>query len=150
MSINVYNNFERERVIIMGRPRKQKLICALPEFTAFNTKKGVKDAVHIRLDEYEVIRLIDNLGLTQQECARQMQMARTSITSIYEAARYKLSMAIVDNKALIIDGGDYHICGNSGNCCGKCGQNRCKLCKHGSCDYCIGIYHENGCDCYTR
>ena len=134
----------------MARPKKQKRICSLPEISFFNKTRGSNGNITLSLDEYEVIRLIDNLGLTQQECARQMQMARTSITSTYESARYKISDAIINNFQLIINGGEYHICENSKSCCGKCGKNRCKLCKHGSCDYCIGIYHENGCDCYTR
>lgn len=134
----------------MARPRKQKRICALPEVTSFNTNRSSKNKVILTLDEYEVVRLIDNLGLTQQECARQMQMARTSITSTYESARYKISKSIIDNEQLIINGGEYHLCENSKSCCGKCGKTKCKLCKNGSCEYCIGIYHESGCDCYTR
>lgn len=45
------------------------------------------------IDEYEVIRLIDWVGLTQEECAAQINVARTTVTGIYNSARHKLADA---------------------------------------------------------
>lgn len=132
----------------MARPRKHKLICAKPEAKAFNADKKSKEQVVLTVDEYETIRLIDYAGLTQQECARQMQVARSTITSVYESARYKFSDSLINNKELHISGGDYQLCRNSSVCCGKCGKSRCKRCKHGSCENCIGIFREPGRECY--
>ena len=39
-------------------------------------------------------RLMDLEGLTQQECAKQMDVARTTVQSIYEQARYSLLKAL--------------------------------------------------------
>ena len=39
------------------------------------------------VDEYEAIRLIDLLGFTQEECAKQMSVARTTVQGIYAEAR---------------------------------------------------------------
>ena len=46
-------------------------------------------AVEMTLDEYETIRLIDLLDYTQEECAVQMGVARTTVQSVYNEARKK-------------------------------------------------------------
>lgn len=40
----------------------------------------------MRLDEYECVRLLDYEGLTQEECAARMGIARTTVTAIYMRA----------------------------------------------------------------
>lgn len=132
----------------MARPRKHKRICAEPETASFNTGRKGKEYVSLTVDEFETIRLIDYMGLTQQECARQMQVARSTITAVYENARYKFSDSLINDKEIRISGGDYEKCRNSAVCCGKCGKSRCKKCRHGSCENCIGIFREPGRECY--
>lgn len=133
----------------MSRPRKHKRICAAPEQDKFNFAKASNGKINLTVDEYEAVRLIDYIGLTQQECARQMQVARSTITAVYENARYKISSAIVNNSALEIEGGDYELCSNSELCCGQCGKSRCKRCRHGSCENCIGIFRGAGKECFV-
>lgn len=133
----------------MARPRKHKRICQMPEISSFNSNEKTKDVVEITVDELETVRLIDYKGLTQQECAKQMQVARTTITSVYESARYKISDSILQNKELKVNGGEYELCENSGYCCGQCGKSKCRLCRHGECANCIGIYHEPGRECFV-
>lgn len=132
----------------MARPKKSRRVCSVPEIKNFN-KECKKDAVSITVDEYEAVRLIDYVGLTQQECAKQMQVARSTITAIYDNARYKISDSIVNSKPLKIDGGDYELCPNSKHCCGQCGKNRCSRCRHGTCERCIGIFREPGKECFV-
>jgi predicted DNA-binding protein (UPF0251 family) len=132
----------------MARPKKHKRICAIPATEVFNKKKA-SDNIKMSVDEFEVIRLIDYNGLTQQECAKQMQVARSTITAVYDSARYKISSSIVNNKGLIVNGGDYELCSSSKHCCGQCGKSKCKRCKHGTCENCIGIYHEPGRECFV-
>lgn len=108
----------------MARPFKQRRICALPKTYEFipNTSKQT-DTVEMTVDEYEVIRLIDHLNLTQNECSQQMQVARTTVQSIYNSARSKLADAVVNGKKLMIQGGNYSICPHTSACCGKnCGR----------------------------
>ncbi len=133
----------------MARPRKNRRICSIPDAKKFNKSYGSKDTIDITVDEYETVRLIDYVGLTQQECAKQMQVARSTITAIYDSARYKISDSIVNGKALEVDGGDFELCPNAKHCCGQCGKNRCGRCKHGTCDRCIGIFHEPGRECFV-
>lgn len=132
----------------MARPKKHKRICAEPPERLFNSGKKSKELVSLTVDEYETIRLIDYKGLTQQECARQMQVARSTVTSIYESARFKFSDSIINDKAINVHGGDYEECSNSKTCCGHCGKSRCKRCRHGSCENCIGIFREPGRECF--
>ena len=71
------------------------------------------------VDEYETIRLIDYLDFTQEECAKQMNVARTTVQGIYSLARKKLSHALVDGRPLVISGGEYKLCGGLDASCGR-------------------------------
>ena len=133
----------------MSRPRKHRRVCSVPDEKNYNINANKDKTIDITVDEYEVVRLIDYVGLTQQECARQMQVARSTITAIYDTVRYKISDSIVNSKAIKVEGGDYEVCPNSKHCCGQCGKNRCGRCKHGSCDRCFGIFHEPGMECFV-
>ncbi len=57
------------------------------------------------VDEFEAVRLLDREGLTQEECAARMRIARTTVTSIYDSARKKMADALVYGKRLVISGG---------------------------------------------
>lgn len=97
----------------MARPPKCRKVCALPEndtFGPFNCKNQSEETIVMSVSEYEVIRLIDLEGLTQEECARQMNVARTTVQSIYAKARTKLAEALVFSKKLFIKGGAYRLC----------------------------------------
>lgn len=75
---------------------------------------GLDNAVRMTVDEYEAIRLIDLEGLTQEECAVQMNVARTTIQGIYSEARKKLATSLVSGRMLLIEGGDYRLCDDPG------------------------------------
>ena len=87
------------------------------------------EPVTLTVDEYEVIRLIDLEALTQEQCARQMGIARTTVTGIYDSARRKLADALVNGRRLVISGGDYMVCGCE---TGHCGMSRAKHCRRWS------------------
>lgn len=105
----------------MPRPKRCRRICREPDYVGFSP-----DAIHcaeivcLSLDEYEVIRLVDYEKKTHEQCARQMDISRTTVTEIYENARYKLADCIIGGKRLVIGGGNYRLCGGSAShCCGK-------------------------------
>lgn len=111
----------------MPRPRKWRKVCCLPARNRFGPLNGHNDSlaeqnciVTMTVDEYETIRLIDLQGFTQEECANQMHIARTTIQRIYNDARKKLAELIVNGKLLRIEGGDYRLCDGLEKVCG-CG-----------------------------
>lgn len=112
----------------MPRPKKYRKVCSMPQNNRFGplSMSADKEIKHINLtiDEYEVIRLIDLEGLTQEECSKQIGTARTTVQAIYDSARRKIAEAIVDGGNLIIEGGKYQLCPNyEKGCKGKrCGQ----------------------------
>ena len=97
----------------MPRPVKWRKVCCLPDNSRFGPLDSPADhnnAVRMTVDEYEAIRLIDLEGYTQEECAGQMNIARTTVQSIYSDARKKLAESLVNGKVLLIGGGEYRLC----------------------------------------
>ena len=113
----------------MPRPRKCRRVCSLPniEGVAPIGETQTADDIVMSVEEYEVIRLIDWKGLTQEECAAQMEIARTTVTGIYMTARRKLADVLVNGKRLRIDGGDFALCEHRTAMCGP--GRACPCCK---------------------
>ncbi len=106
----------------MARPMKWRKVCCLPESSKFGPLDSPADAknnINMTVDEYETIRLIDLEGFTQEECAKQMNVARTTVQGIYIEARKKLAESLVNGKVLLIKGGEYRLCDGLGNGCGR-------------------------------
>jgi predicted Fe-Mo cluster-binding NifX family protein/predicted DNA-binding protein (UPF0251 family) len=64
----------------------------------------------LNVDEYETVRLIDYLGMTQEQCAARMGVARGTVQSLYDMARTKISRFLVEGTSLKISGGSYELC----------------------------------------
>ncbi len=108
----------------MSRPTKSRRVCHFPQNSTFIPDNEKSDGVIIlTVDEYEAIRLIDKERLSQEECARYMQVARTTVQKIYEEARKKLADMLVDGLSLKIEGGEYKLCNGRNHLCEK---NGCK------------------------
>ncbi|MDD4774297.1 MAG: DUF134 domain-containing protein [Eubacteriales bacterium] len=104
----------------MARPMKRRKICCLPESSRFgplDSPAEPKNRVIMTVDEYETVRLIDLEGFTQEECAGQMNVARSTVQGIYNDARKKLAESLVNGKILSIEGGEYRLCDGVG--CGR-------------------------------
>ena len=124
----------------MPRPQKCRRVCAMPVWQGFVPVGAGRchegESVTMSVDEYEVVRLVDLEGLTQEACAAQMEIARTTVTGIYDTARRKLADALVNGKSLVIGGGNFRLCDRGG----ACGPGRCHRREGG----CCGKKHQNG------
>ena len=90
----------------MPRPIRCRKIEQLPVYRSFSPDDIVaEESVKITVDEFETLRLLDDEGLTQEACATRMNIARTTVTAIYDSARKKIADALVRGKRLLITGG---------------------------------------------
>jgi predicted DNA-binding protein (UPF0251 family) len=63
------------------------------------------DEVTLSFDEYEAIRLGDLEGLYQEKAAVKMRISRPTFGRIIESAHKKIADALVNGKAIKIEGG---------------------------------------------
>ncbi len=92
----------------MSRPCCCRRVAGVPRCALFKPA-GVPAAslekVVLKVDELEAIRLTDLEGLYQEEAASRMRVSRQTLARIVESARKKVAEALVQGKALQIEGG---------------------------------------------
>ena len=92
----------------MPRPFRCRRIEQLPVYRSFSPDDiTAAESVQMTVDEFEALRLLDDEGLTQEACASRMNIARTTVTAIYDSARKKVADALVNGKRLLITGGHF-------------------------------------------
>ncbi|NLW24862.1 MAG: DUF134 domain-containing protein [Clostridia bacterium] len=94
----------------MPRPPKWRRVEMEPQFTYFKPAgipKRILEEVIINVEEIEAIRLKDLEGLEQEECAQKMNISRPTFQRVLTSARSKLAEAIIEGKAIKIEGGNY-------------------------------------------
>lgn len=65
----------------------------------------------LAVDEFEAVRLKDLEGLDQETAARRMTVSQPTFHRILASARAKIADAIVNGKAIRIEGGIYRMNG---------------------------------------
>ena len=96
----------------MPRPRRCRRIGNTPDTTYFKpTGIPMRDLeeITISLVELESVRLKDLLKLDQNECATKMDISQPTFHRLLNSARNKISDALVNGKAIKIQGGNYKI-----------------------------------------
>jgi len=92
----------------MARPCKCRHISGGPESSYFKPR-GIPCSslieIVLTLDELEALKLADLNGEYQEEAAKKMNVSRQTFGIIIEKARKKLADAVVNGKALKIEGG---------------------------------------------
>jgi len=105
----------------MGRQPRWRRVDFLPQVNYFKPA-GMPMAqlqeVRLSIEEAEAIRLKDINSLEQEDCAKKMCVSRTTFARILVSARQKIADALLNGKAIRIEGGNYEMavsrfrCGN--------------------------------------
>ena len=67
------------------------------------------EEVGLLVEEAEAIRLKDLEGLEQEECAEKMNISRSTFSRILDIARQKVADALLNGKAIRIEGGNFEL-----------------------------------------
>jgi len=115
----------------MPRPRLSRRVRAAPGIDYFKPA-GIRMAdleeSTLTIDEFEALRLKDLEGLGQEESAKKMNISQPTFHRLVMHARKKTADAIVNGKAIKIEGGDFKIAGSRGRgpgstcTCPRCGN----------------------------
>lgn len=96
----------------MPRPPHCRRVAQLPQATYYEPA-GVPLAslqcVTLTVAELEAIRLADVEGLYQEQAAQKMNVSRQTFGRILESAHRKVAEALVNAKALSIEGGNFEL-----------------------------------------
>ena len=96
----------------MPRPRVCRRVRLEPNVTYFKPA-GIPirslEEVILRVDEFEAIRLKDMEGLEQEKAAKKMGISQPTFFRLLDSARKKIADAIVNGKAIKIEGGHYKV-----------------------------------------
>lgn len=110
----------------MVRPRKNRTVSISPDVIYFKPRgiplRSLKE-VRLTVDELEAIRLSDWMGLSQEDAGRRMDVSRATFGRIIQNARKLVADAMVNGKAIRIEGGNYRLGGGGRNII-------CKNCQH--------------------
>jgi predicted DNA-binding protein (UPF0251 family) len=96
----------------MGRKQLWRRVGFIPEINYFKPA-GIPmvnlQEVGLLVEEAEAIRLKDIEKLEQEECAKKMSISRTTFSRILDSAREKIADALLNGKAIRIEGGNFEM-----------------------------------------
>jgi predicted DNA-binding protein (UPF0251 family) len=107
----------------MPRPVKYRRVTQVPQITYFKPRGiplAALEEIILTVDELEALRLADLNAQSHQQAAEKMKISRATFGRIIEKARRKVVDAIVNGKAILIEGGTYRTDNKF--------QSQCKLC----------------------
>ncbi|MEP0829290.1 MAG: DUF134 domain-containing protein [bacterium] len=109
----------------MPRPQCVRRIHGAPRVCYFKPR-GVPltalDEVVLTVDELEAVRLADRDGLYQEDAAAKMNISRATFGRVLESAHKKIAGALVEGKALRIEGGTVEMAVERKFKCAACGH----------------------------
>ena len=101
----------------MVRPRRCRRIGFRPEVNYFKPA-GIRlielEESTLTMEELESIRLKDVLNLEQSEAAKKMDISQPTFHRLLNEARKKIADALVNGKAIKIEGGNFKLIKNGG------------------------------------
>jgi predicted DNA-binding protein (UPF0251 family) len=103
----------------MPRPIKWRRVAFIPQVTYFKPA-GIPlralEEVGLTVEELEAIRLKDVEGLQQEECAERMRISRPTFHRVLESARQKVADALINGKAVRVEGGNFALASQRFRC----------------------------------
>ena len=93
----------------MARPCRCRRIRCRPDANYFKPRGiplDVLEEINLTLDELEAIRLADLGELYQEDAAKKMDVSRQTFGNIINSAHKKIADALLNAKALKIEGGN--------------------------------------------
>jgi predicted DNA-binding protein (UPF0251 family) len=119
----------------MVRPIKNRIVRFNPDVTYFKPR-GIPsvhlEEVCLTVDGREAIRLSDLLDMSHEEAGRQMGVSRATFGRILQRARKSVAEALINGKAINIEGGNYNIVHeNPELICRKCNHRWKETCEQG-------------------
>jgi len=103
----------------MGRRRLWRRVSFVPPVNYFKPSglplAGLQE-VRLLVEEAESIRLKDLEGLEQEECAHKMNISRSTFSRILDSARRNIADALLNGKAIRIEGGNFEMAKRSFRC----------------------------------
>ena len=86
-----------------GRPPASFFLHSFPQINRFIPQPQLSsDTIKLSYPEYEVLRLIDLEGLSQEEAAKKMKTSRGTIWRLLTSARKKITLALTEGRPIII------------------------------------------------
>lgn len=96
----------------MVRPLKDRLVAFNPDVSYFKPR-GIPlmelEEVILKVDECEAIRLADLMNLSHEDAGQQMGVSRATFGRIVQRARRCIADAVINGKAIRIEGGQYRL-----------------------------------------
>ncbi|MEA3429972.1 MAG: DUF134 domain-containing protein [Nanoarchaeota archaeon] len=96
----------------MPRPRRCRRVGRNPDFTYFKPagvqKRELGETI-LKIEEYEAVRLKDLEGLDQNIAAEKMNISQPTFHRLILSARKKIADAIINGKAIRIQGGNFKL-----------------------------------------
>lgn len=95
---------------VMARPIKTRMVSSTPvEKVFYCPNNHSNETIHLTVEEYEIFRLLDLQGYSQEEVATLIGVGRTTITSIYATVRKKIAIFLTSANQMEVGGGCYAV-----------------------------------------
>ncbi|MFA9391811.1 MAG: DUF134 domain-containing protein [Prolixibacteraceae bacterium] len=125
----------------MPRQYRLRKIVAPPRFSGYKPYGCIQhdeSPVELLYEEYEALKLADYKFMNHQEAALLMGISRPTFARIYENARRKIALALVETREIITASGNSYSEKKWFNCCSclarftipiSASRNECPICK---------------------
>jgi predicted DNA-binding protein (UPF0251 family) len=101
---------------MMVRPKKNRLVSFDPKINYFKPR-GIPvfdlEEVCLTIDEREAIRLADLMDMSHEDAGQHMGVSRATFGRIVQHARKIVADAIINGKAVRVEGGNYKMVGKN-------------------------------------